>query len=135
MDVSPELSRPFRALPIWLPLQVLGIAPFEAALEEKLLLARYAHARLRTLSDVEVGPEPDLSVIVFRALPLRGDVDAYNARLERSFHEDGRISLTSTTLNGSRYLRLAVLSPRTHKDAIDRAIEIIREKIQALAAA
>ena len=135
MELSPELSRPFRALPLWLPLQVLGVAPFEAALEEKLLLARYAHARLCTLDGVEVGPEPDLSVVVFRALPRRGDVDTYNARLERSIQEDGRISLSSTTLNGLRYLRLAVLSPRTHKDTIDHAIDIIREKIQALAAA
>jgi glutamate/tyrosine decarboxylase-like PLP-dependent enzyme len=135
MELSPELSRPFRALRLWLPLQVLGVAPFEAALEEKLLLARYAHARLCTLDGVEVGPEPDLSVVVFRALPRRGDADAYNARLERSIQEDGRISLSSTTLSGSRYLRLAVLSPRTHKDAIDHAIDMIREKIQALAVA
>ena len=133
MELSPELSRPFRALRLWLPLQVLGVAPFEAALEEKLLLARYAHARLCTLDGVEVGPEPDLSVVVFRALPRRGDPDAYNARLERSIQEDGRISLSSTMLSGLRYLRLAILSPRTHKDAIDHAIDIIREKIQALA--
>lgn len=80
-----------------------------------------------------MGPEPDLSVVVFRALPRSGDADAYNARLERSIQEDGRISLSSTMLSGLRYLRLAILSPRTHKDAIDHAIDIIREKIQALA--
>ena len=131
MELSPELSRPFRALRLWLPLQVLGTAPFEAALEEKLLLARYAHARLRELEGIEVGPEPDLSVVVFRAIPARGDGDAYNLMLERLIQEDGRISLSSTTLNGSRYLRLAVLSPRTHRDDIDLAIEVIGEKLRA----
>jgi aromatic-L-amino-acid/L-tryptophan decarboxylase len=134
MELSPELSRPFRALRLWLPLQVLGVAPFEAAQEEKLLLARYAHARLCTLDGVEVGPEPDLSIVVFRALPKSGDIDAYNALLERSIQEDGRISLSSTTLNGSRYLRLAILSPRTHRDAIDRAIDLISERIEMLGA-
>lgn len=131
MELSPELTRPFRALRLWLPLQALGTAPFEAALEEKLLLARYAHARLRELERVEVGPEPDLSVVVFRGLPRSGDANEYNARLEQSILEDGRISLSSTTMKGMRWLRLAVLAPRTHKDAIDLAIEVIREKIGA----
>lgn len=135
MDLSPELSRPFRALRLWLPLQILGTAPYEAALEEKLLLARYAHARLREVEGVEVGPEPDLSIVVFRALPHRGDADEFNMRLEHAIHEDGRVSLSSTTLGGARYLRLAVLSPRTHRDDIDLAIQVVRERIQALAAA
>jgi aromatic-L-amino-acid/L-tryptophan decarboxylase len=81
-----------------------------------------------------VGPEPDLSIVVFRALPKSGDIDAYNVLLERSIQEDGRISLSSTTLNGSRYLRLAILSPRTHRGAIDRAIDVISERIQTLGA-
>ena len=42
-DVSPELSKHFRGLRMWLPLILLGTAPFRAALEEKLLLARYFH--------------------------------------------------------------------------------------------
>jgi glutamate/tyrosine decarboxylase-like PLP-dependent enzyme len=133
-ELSPELSRPFRALRLWLPLQVLGTEPFEAAMEEKLLLARYAHARLRELDGVEVGPVPDLSIVVFRALPQRGDPDDYNMRLVGALQEDGRTALSPTTLKGIRYVRFAILSPRTHKDAIDRAMEVIGEKLQLLAA-
>jgi glutamate/tyrosine decarboxylase-like PLP-dependent enzyme len=131
-ELSPELSRPFRALRLWLPLQVLGTAPFEAAMEEKLLLARYAHARLRELDGVEVGPEPDLSIVVFRALPRRGDPDDYNMRLVGALQEDGRIGLSPTLLKGSRFLRLAVLSPRTHRNSIDLAVEVIGEKLRVL---
>ncbi len=130
MDLSPELSRPFRALPMWLTLQALGTAPFEAALEEKLLLARYAHGLLREMDRVEVGPEPDLSVAVFRATPKRGEPDEYNGRVLNRILEDGRIAVSPTMLRGSRYLRLAVLSPRTHRDSIDRAVEIIGETIR-----
>jgi hypothetical protein len=42
-EVSPELTKHFRALRMWLPLVVLGTRPFRAALDEKLLLARYFH--------------------------------------------------------------------------------------------
>ena len=45
-DVSPELTRHFRALRVWLPLQIHGIKPFTACLEEKLLLVLYFRSRL-----------------------------------------------------------------------------------------
>jgi glutamate/tyrosine decarboxylase-like PLP-dependent enzyme len=132
MDLSPELSRPFRALRMWLPLQVLGTAPFEAALEEKLLLARYAHGLLAEMDRIEVGPEPDLSVVVFRATPKRGDPDEFNERVMSRILEDGRIAVSPTILKGARYLRLAVLSPRTHKNSVDLAIEIIGDTIRRM---
>ncbi|HKQ19242.1 MAG TPA: aminotransferase class V-fold PLP-dependent enzyme, partial [Candidatus Eisenbacteria bacterium] len=106
MQYSPELSRPFRALRLWLPLQVMGTAPFEAAVEEKLLLARYAYARLRNVEGIEVGPEPELSIVVFRPRAGRDeDATALCTRLERALQEDGRISLSSTMLGGARWLR------------------------------
>ncbi|MCL6508184.1 MAG: hypothetical protein K6T59_14300, partial [Bryobacteraceae bacterium] len=61
-DLSPELTRPFRALRLWLPLMVYGLAPFRAALEEKLELARYFHAEVQRLG-YEAGPPPELSVV------------------------------------------------------------------------
>ncbi len=101
-------------------------------MEEKLLLARYAHSRLRELDGVEVGPPPDLSVVTFRAIPSQGDPDEYNMRLVGALLEDGRVSLSPTTVKGTRWVRLAILAPRTHRDAIDLAIEVIREKLRLL---
>ena len=130
MLYSPELSRPFRALRLWLPLQVVGTGPFEAAIEEKLLLARYAYARLRGIDGIEVGPEPELSIVIFRPSAARGDdAGALCDRLGRAIQEDGRISLSPTTLGGVRWLRFAVLSLRTHRAAVDAAISIIEEKL------
>ena len=66
--VSPELSKHFRALRMWLPLVLLGTRPFRAALEEKLLLARYFHEEVEALG-FEVGPPPDLSIATYRWAP------------------------------------------------------------------
>ena len=58
-DLSPELTRHFRALRLWLPLQIAGVAAFRAAQSEKLALARYFHARL---SEIEAStPAPSRS--------------------------------------------------------------------------
>jgi aromatic-L-amino-acid/L-tryptophan decarboxylase len=68
-DLSVELSRPFRGPRLWLPLKLFGLAPFRAALEEKLLLARYFHRRLTEMPGWIPGPEQDLSVVTFRYGP------------------------------------------------------------------
>ena len=53
---------------MWLPLQVHGLRRYRAALEEKLLLCRLFYERAQELG-FEVGPEPDLSVAMFRWIP------------------------------------------------------------------
>ena len=42
MNLPPELTRGFRGLHFWLPLQRLGAAPFQQQLTEKMELARHA---------------------------------------------------------------------------------------------
>ncbi len=129
---SPELSRHFRALRLWLPLKLAGVDAFRAALEEKLLLARYFHARMAELPGFEVGPEPDLSIVVFRYVPGEGDADEFNRRLAERIQADGRIYLSTTRLDGRNVLRLAILNVRTHRREVDLAIEVIRETAAAL---
>ena len=131
-DLSPELSRHFRALRLWLPLKLAGVAPFRAALEEKLLLARYFHERMRLEDGFEVGPAPDLSIVAVRYVPTRGDPDAFNRKLINAVQRDGRVFLSSTQIDGKFTLRVAILSLRTHLDTIEQTIEILREEAKQL---
>ena len=55
-DLSPELTRPFRGLRLWLALKLTGVAPFRAALEEKLLLARHFYEGLQHLDGFVTRP-------------------------------------------------------------------------------
>jgi aromatic-L-amino-acid decarboxylase len=126
-DLSPELSRPFRGLRLWLPLKLLGVAPFRALLEEKLLLARCFYEDIQRVEGFEVGPEPDLSIVVYRYLPKRGDANEFNRRLVESVVRDGRIFISSTMLNGDFTLRLAVLASQTHLDTVELAVEVLRD--------
>ncbi len=128
-DLSPELSKHFRGLRLWLPLKLLGLNPFRAALEEKILLARYAYDKLKEMNNIELGNYPDLSVVTFRYLLKNGDSDNFNKRLIEEIQKDGRVFLSSTILNGKYILRMAVVSFRTHLKEIDLALEIIKEKI------
>lgn len=130
-DISPELSRPFRAMRMWLPLITLGVAPFRAALEEKLLLARHFHSRMATLG-FEVGPVPELSVVIYRWVPPGASTEvanAFNLRLIKAALADGRVFLSSTTLEGTVWLRLAVVTHRTHLREVELAIRVLAELV------
>jgi glutamate/tyrosine decarboxylase-like PLP-dependent enzyme len=132
MDLSPELTRHFRGLRMWLPLKVLGVAPFRAALTEKIRLARYFHEQIQKIDGFEVGPVPDLSIVVFRFVPTRGDPDAFNRRLLEAILEDGRIFVSSTRVDGNLVLRLAVVSFRTHLDDIEETLEVLEQLSRGL---
>ncbi len=129
---SAELTRPFRGMRMWLPLQLFGVAPFRAALAEKHWLARYFHERVQAIPGMEVGPEPELSVAMYRYVPETGDADAFNERLVQAVQADGRVFLSSTRVDGRFYLRLAVLCFRTHRATVDLTLEVLREKIEEL---
>jgi aromatic-L-amino-acid decarboxylase len=132
-DLSPELTRPFRGLRLWLALKITGVGPFRAALEEKLLLARHFHEGLERLDGFVAGPPPDLSVVTFRYLPARGDANEFNERLIQAIKNDGRIFLSSTRINGEVCLRLTVLGFRTHLEPIELALQILQRKAKDLA--
>ena len=127
-DLSPELTKHFRGMRLWLPLKLHGLKPFRACLDEKLLLAKYFHREIGKLG-FETGPAPDLSVVTFRYVPKEGDANEFNKRLVREVQQDGRIFISSTLLNGKYTLRLACLSFRTHLDTIDTLLKILKEKI------
>ncbi len=118
-----------------MPLLLHGLAPFRAALQEKLLLARYFHERISERPGFEVGPYPDLSVVTFRYRPSSGDADAFNKKLVEAIHRDGRVFLSSTILDGRFTLRLAVVSFRVHLQTIDLALEILDHEVRRLESA
>ena len=133
-DVSPELTKPFRALRMWLPLILLGTKPFQAALDEKLLLARYFHREVQALG-FEVGPDPDLSIVTFRWAPPGASperIDQINQEIVDGVKKDGRIFLSSTLIDGRFTIRMAALALRTHRRTIDLALQILRDQAAAL---
>jgi glutamate/tyrosine decarboxylase-like PLP-dependent enzyme len=124
-DISPELSRHFRGLRLWLPLKLAGVRPFRAALSEKIQLARYFHREIQRIDGFEAGPTPDLSVVIYRYRPSRGDADEFNRRLIQRIQDEGRIFVSSTRIDGHFSLRLAISCFRTHLDDIDETLEVL----------
>ena len=130
-DVSPELTKHFRGVRMWLPLKLLGVKPFRSALEEKLLLARYFRAEVRALG-FEVGPEPDLSIVTYRWVPKgvsEEEVDRVNEGIVEFVRRDGRVFISSTIVDGRFTLRMVALAFRTHRRTMDLALKVLRAAV------
>ena len=124
-DYSPELSREFRGLRVWLPLQLHGVDAFREALDEKLDLARAIYEGLVRVPGFELPWEPELTVVPFRYVPRSGDADAFNRVLLDRINASKRVFLSSTLIDGRFILRACVVSHRTHRDRVEEAIQII----------
>ena len=116
---------------MWLPLQLFGLKPFRAALEEKVLLCRYFYRKVQE-SGFEVGPEPDLSIMIFRYKTREEKSTRFNEQLVEYVRRDGRVFLSSTTIDGEYWIRLAVLSFRTHKREIDLCLQILEAGVKQI---
>jgi aromatic-L-amino-acid decarboxylase len=133
-ELSPELSRDFRGLRVWMPLKLHGVAAFREALDEKLDLATYLDARLRQDQRLELPWSTQLTVIAFRLrdTAVGGDRasqdEATRAVLER-INASKRVFLSSTIVEGRYTIRACIVSHRTHRDRIDECIDIVRRAV------
>lgn len=136
--LSPELSRDWRGLRLWLPLKMHGLGPFRENLEEKLVLAREAEQALRAIPHVEMVASPQLTVLAFRLNPhdrSEEALDALNHQLLEGITRRQRILLSPTRLDGRFALRVALLSFRTHAERMREGLADIREAVHEILAA
>ena len=139
-EISPELSRDFRGLRVWLPIQLHGLRAFREQIQEKLDLARWAYDQLKHEPLFEMLDEPQLSIVAFawRAPGGTGgaggrDANSLGAELLRRVNARRRVFLSSTTIGGRYVLRLCVLSFRTHMDRMRDAVAALKEEARLLA--
>jgi aromatic-L-amino-acid decarboxylase len=136
-EISPELSRDFRGLRVWLPLAMHGVEVFRQALDEKLDLAEWACRQLGAVEDIEIVAEPQLSIVAFR---LRrpgldeAELTLLNQQLRDRINARQHVFLTPTMLGGRYVIRICVLSFRTHLDRLQQCLQDIRESVRGLTA-
>ena len=112
---------------MWLPLMYHGIEAFKNGLKEKLLLTQYAYEELNKLEYIELGPFPELSVFTFRFIKDKVDINDLNKEMIVKLHKDGKIFISSTSINNNIWLRVAILSFRTHKREVDILITMVKK--------
>jgi aromatic-L-amino-acid decarboxylase len=138
-QISPELSRDFRGLRVWLPIQAFGFDTFRNYLDEKLDLAHWATRQLQDIPAIEVMAAPQLSILAFRLKPDGLSEDELTKLnevfLKRINGDTQRVCLSATRLDGSFAIRICIVVFRTHLDRVRECLELIRQAAEELTGA
>jgi glutamate/tyrosine decarboxylase-like PLP-dependent enzyme len=115
-DLGIQLTRSFRALKLWMSLQVFGLATFRAAVDRGIENAELAERHLAASGLWRIVAPARLGTVAFGWAPAGIDDDEAD-RVTRDLVEaslaDGWAFLSSTMLRSRPVLRLCALNPRT----------------------
>lgn len=125
-DYGIQLTRGFRALKLWMSIQVFGMDAFRRAVDRGFDLAETAERILRESPRWEVTTPAQMGVVSFRyVLPGRTDeeLDALQTGIVDGLRAEGFALVTSTRLLGRTALRLCTINPRTTDEDLRATIE------------
>ncbi|MDQ6624901.1 MAG: pyridoxal-dependent decarboxylase, partial [Verrucomicrobiota bacterium] len=144
-DYGPELSRRFRALKVWLTLEVVGLRAFRESIEKDLACARHLESLVRASDDFEMIAPVELSIFCFRYLPARfrsgktprdlaaaREIDAINERLLIALQQDGSSYLSNAQIAGRFALRGCVMNFRTQLHDMEILLDDLRRLAPAV---
>jgi glutamate/tyrosine decarboxylase-like PLP-dependent enzyme len=124
-DRGIELTRPFRALKLWLTFKAFGRKAISDAVQRGIELAEFAEAEIRTSADLQIVTPAQLGIVTFRYQPPhRSDeeIDGLNRSLAAALIEDGFAMMSTTKLFGRPVGRFCTINPRTTQEDIRRTI-------------
>ena len=124
-DISPELSRDFRGLRVWLPIKTLGVGPFQLNLEEKLKLAEWLSSEIAKIPELELVSNPELTILTFAH--KKGDSET--KKLMEKINNKGTLFLSSCTIDGKLAIRFCLLGFRLHFDRLEKALTEIKSMV------
>jgi len=113
-DFGQELTRPARALKLWLTLQVLGADGVGAAVAHGFQLAQWAEDELERHADWQIVTPAQLAIVNFRYAPAgRTDeeLDVLNRAISRRAIAEGFAGVLTTQLKGRTVLRICSIHP------------------------
>jgi len=117
-DRGIQLTRRFRALKIWMSVQMLGMKAFRDGIRSSLELARKAEAYIKASDTLEMMGPAALGIVCFRFHPpsLHGEapgLEELNQAIQDRIVGSGLAMMSSTRLRGAFSLRLAIMNYRS----------------------
>jgi glutamate/tyrosine decarboxylase-like PLP-dependent enzyme len=123
LHLTPENSRRFRALPLWMGLLAYGRAGYADMVERNCEAARYLGERIAADERLRLAAPVRLNVVCFA--PKGADAQAI-AALQKAMHRDGTAYLSPSVLGGEPILRAAICNWRTTKQDIDLTFDALQ---------
>lgn len=127
-NISPELSRPSRAMPLWFTLRILGHHRIGEMIDHGFNVALAAENAVRQLTNWEIVSPATASIVVFRYTPPGLDdqqLDSLNSAISARLLAENAAVILTTKLRGQTVLRLCAINPETRLETITQIIQRI----------
>jgi aromatic-L-amino-acid/L-tryptophan decarboxylase len=138
---SPNFSRGFWALKVWVSLLAHGRTAYGRRISHDAALARYLGERVEESDEFELMTPVGLSITCFRYVPTdltasgpRHDepardayLDELNNRLMTAIQLDGRVYCSNAVLEGRFCLRSCIVNYRTEAEDMDALLDVASE--------
>lgn len=118
VDYSPQNSRGFRALKVWMGLSQVGRRGYERMLSDDMGLAKELYDRLAEDPDFEV-ETLGLSIVTFRYVPAEyaaaseDFLNDLNEKLQERLERGGELFVSNAVIEGKYLLRACIVNFRT----------------------
>ncbi len=118
-----ECTKPVLGLKLFMVLAALGEAGLAAYIDHQFDVTREAYTYLQGLPDFECPMPPQSNILCFL---VKGARDGQLA-LRDQLHARGKAYISTTAMNGERFLRLTITNPATTLETIKDLVEELRE--------
>ncbi len=124
-DMSPQVTRAFKAFKLWFSLQGYGVQAFRQAVEHGLEMARYFETTLRAREKWQVVTPATLGIVTFRYLFSGSDQeqDDKNQNLIQAANADGYAFFSSTKIHGREVNRACPINPALTRGDIETTVD------------
>ena len=117
-DRGIQLTRGFRALKIWMSIQVLGLNSFREGIQAGIDYAKEAEKYVVRSPDLEMMGPSSLGIVCFRFRPTDADLspeelETLNLGIQEEIVDSGLAMMSSTRLHEEFSLRLSILNYRS----------------------
>jgi aromatic-L-amino-acid/L-tryptophan decarboxylase len=127
---SPEITRSFRALKVWMMLRHHGVEAFGSILDRNIAQARSLTRLVEAEPTLALMAPTASTIVCFRHDPGGMDEEAlrqHNREIMLRLQESGVAVLTDTTLRGRHALRVAICNHRTRTEDLNLLLnEVLR---------
>uniref|UniRef100_A0ACD5W5Z7 Uncharacterized protein n=1 Tax=Avena sativa TaxID=4498 RepID=A0ACD5W5Z7_AVESA len=135
-DWQIALSRPFRAIKLWVVLRPYGAAGMRAYIRRHVEMAKWFEQALQADERFEVAAPRKFSLVCFRLRPRydEGDeaVEELNRKLLVAINASGRAFMTHFVVDNKFVIRMAVGGAMTEMRHVRDAWELVREKAKEI---
>ncbi len=129
-DFGFELSRGFHALKVWMALKEHGADKFRRVVQQNIDQARYLEGLVAAAPELEQALPAALNIVCFRYVrPGLDDaaLDQLNKEIELELQERGIAVPSVSTIDGRKYLHVAVANHRSRREDFDLLVrEVVR---------